>query len=274
MQRNRTQWLFVAAILAAVCAVSGCNKLRARDKLNRGVEAYKNGQYDIAIEDFKQASDFDPGLTDAKLFLATAYSNQYIDGAPSPENLRNGTEAIRVFKEILTNDPNNVGAIDGVASMTFRLGGNPYDKAKLEDAKTYYQKHIALKPADAEPYYSVGVIDWSIPYHVNGAMREDYNKTAKKQLKVTDPLPANLRDEFTKECGAYVDDGIMSLKKAMELKPDYDDAMAYLNLIYRQKADMETSEDARNADLKMADDLVDRVRAIKQKRAETPQTTS
>lgn len=274
MQRNRTQWFFVAAVLAAACAVSGCNKLRARDKLNKGVEAYKAGQYDAAIEDFKQASEYDPGLTDAKLYLATAYSNQYIDGAPSPENLRNGTEAIRVYKEILAKDPNNIGAIDGVASMTFRLGGNPYNRNTLEDAKTYYQKHIALKPADAEPYYSIGVIDWSIPYHVNGTMRVDYNKTAKKQLKITDPLPPKLRDQFTQECGTTVDDGIAALKKAIELKPDYDDAMAYLNLIYRQKADMETSVDARNADLKMADDLVDKVRAIKQKRAANPQTTS
>ncbi len=34
-----------------------------------------------------------------------------------------------------------------------------------------------------------------------------------------------------------------ALKKAIELKPDYDDAMAYLNLLYRQKADLESSSD-------------------------------
>ncbi|HWG58149.1 MAG TPA: tetratricopeptide repeat protein [Candidatus Acidoferrales bacterium] len=238
------------------------------------MEAYKNGQYDLAIEDFKQASDLDPGLTDAKLYLATAYSNQYIPGAPSPENLRNGTEAIRVYQEILAKDPNNLHAIDGVGSMLSSMGGNPYDQKKMEEAKTYYQKHIQLKPTDAEPYYAVGTIDWAIPYHANLELREEYNKKAKKQLKVTDPLPPDLREQFSKEFESIVDEGIASLKKAIELKPDYDDAMAYLNLIYRQKADMETSIDARNADQKMADDLVDKVRAIKQKRAETPQSTS
>ena len=43
--------------------------------------------------------------------------------------------------------------------------------------------------------------------------------------------------------------------------------MAYLNLLYRQKADMETTEEARNADLDQADKLVDEVKAIKQKKA-------
>lgn len=274
MQRNHSQWLLAAAIAAAVCASAGCNKLRARDKLNRGVEAYKNGQFDTAIEDFKQATDFDPNLTDAKLFLATAYSNLYIDGAPSPENLRNGNEAIRVYQDILAKDPSNVGAIDGVGSMLNRMGGNPYDEKKLQESKSYYQKHIDLKPADADPYYAIGAIDWGIAYHHNMEMREDYNKTAKKQLKVTDPMPAKMAADFTQQNESIVDEGISDLKKAMDLKPDYDDAMAYLNLMYRQKADMETSEDARDADLKMADDLVDKVRAIKEKRARNPQSSS
>ncbi len=51
-----------AALLALAAGVSGCSKLRARDLLNKGVAAYKNAQYDTAIEDFKEAKDLDPGL--------------------------------------------------------------------------------------------------------------------------------------------------------------------------------------------------------------------
>jgi len=43
--------------LALAAGLSGCNKLKARDLLNKGVAAYKNGQYDTAIEDFKQAKE-------------------------------------------------------------------------------------------------------------------------------------------------------------------------------------------------------------------------
>jgi predicted porin len=98
-------------------------------------------------------------------------------------------------------------------------------------------------------------------------MREAYNKTAKKPIKESDPMPPALASQFADKYGSTVDDGITSLQKAITLRSDYDDAMAYLNLMYRQKADMESSASARDADLKEADDLVDRVKAIKQKKA-------
>jgi hypothetical protein len=71
-----------------------------------------------------------------------------------------------------------------------------------------------------------------------------------------------------------VDEGIASLQKAIQLREDYDDAMAYLNLLYRQKADMETTPAAHDADIKSAEDLVDKVKAIKQKKMEAPQPAS
>jgi hypothetical protein len=73
--------------------------------------------------------------------------------------------------------------------------------------------------------------------------------------------------EFSAKYSPVVDDGIANLQKAMTLRSEYDDAMAYLNLLYRQKADMETSKEARDTDLQQADDLVERVKAIKQKKA-------
>jgi hypothetical protein len=50
--------------------------------------------------------------------------------------------------------------------------------------------------------------------------------------------------------------------------------MAYLNLLYRQKADTELTAQAHDADEKMADELVDKVKAIKQKKMENPQGSS
>ena len=58
------------------------------------------------------------------------------------------------------------------------------------------------------------------------------------------------------------------MKKAIERKPDYDDAMAYLNLLYRQKADMVTSTDERDALIKQADDLIEQVKQIKQRKGQ------
>src|SRR5271166_5530119 len=98
-------------------------------------------------------------------------------------------------------------------------------------------------------------------------MRDTYNRTSKKPIKESDAMPPALATQFAGKYGSTVDDGITNLQKAMTLRSEYDDAMAYLNLLYRQKADMETSAQARNADLQQADDLVDRVKAIKQKKS-------
>ena len=261
----------VLAIAAVTVFASGCDKLKARDLLNKGVNAYKGAQFDVAIEDFKQAKELDPTLTNAQLYLATAYASQYIPGAPSQDNVRNGEQAITEFKAILDKDPNNLSALDGIGSILYNMAGTPFDESKMEESKTYHQKHISLKSDDPEPYYWVGVIDWTLAYRGNKDAREEYNSTAKKTIKDSDPLPAPVAQQFNSKFGQTVDQGIDNLKKAIEIKPDYDDAMAYLNLLYRQKADMETSADAREADLKNADDLVDKVKAIKQKKMENPQ---
>jgi tetratricopeptide (TPR) repeat protein len=261
----------LAAMLILVVGSSGCAKLRARDLLNKGVQSFKNGQYDTAIEDFKQAKEYDPTLLNARLYLATAYATQYIPGAPSQENLKYGTQAVNEFKEVLQTDPNNLSAIDGIGSILFQMAGTPFDPAKFEESKTYHKKHIALQPNDPEPYYWIGVIDWTLAFRANGMMRMDYNKDhINKQLKEDDPLPPALRAEYVAKADPLIDEGIASLQKAIQLRPDYDDAMAYLNLMYRRKADTVESADERNALKKQADDLIEQVKEIKQKRADQP----
>jgi tetratricopeptide (TPR) repeat protein len=264
-----------AVVLVVAVASSGCNKLKARDLLNKGVASFKNGQSDTAIEDFKQAKEADPELLNARLYLATAYASLYIPGAPSAENMARGNQAVAEFKEVLDKDPNNIPAIDGIGSILFQMAGQPFDPKKFEESKSYHQRHIQLKPEDPEPYYWIGVIDWTLAFRGNGEMRVAYNKdNIKKQVRDTDPLPASVRTEYSSKYGAIVDEGIADLQKAISIKPDYDDAMAYLNLLYRRKADMVESADERASLLKQADDLVDKVKEIKQRRAEQPQQIS
>src|SRR5271156_966652 len=105
-------------------------------------------------------------------------------------------------------------------------------------------------------------------------MREEDNKTARKAISDTDPMPAALATQFQAKYGTVVDEGVTSLQKAIQLRDDYDDAMAYLNLLYRQKADMETTLAAHDADIKSAEDLEDKEKAIKQKKMEAPQPAS
>jgi tetratricopeptide (TPR) repeat protein len=263
------------ALLLVAAGFSGCDKLKARDLLNKGVTAFKNSQYDAAVEDFKQAKELDPTLLNARLYLATAYASQYIPGAPSEQNRNIGKQAVQEFKDILKDNPDNLNAIDGVGSILFQMAGTPYDPKLFEESKTYHQKHIQLKPEDPEPYYWIGVIDWTLAFRANGEIRKDYNeKNIRKQVKDTDPLPATIRADYVSKYGSLIDEGIADLQKAIQLRPDYDDAMAYLNLLYRRKADTVESASERADYQKQADDLVDKVKEVKQKRASQPTPTT
>jgi hypothetical protein len=155
------------------------------------------------------------------------------------------------------------------------MAGTPFDPRLFEESKSYHQKHIQLKPEDPEPYYWIGVIDWTLAFRANAEVRKDYNeKNIRKQVKDTDPLPAAVRGEYLAKYGPLIDEGVTDLQKAISLRPDYDDAMAYLNLLYRRKADTVESADERAVLQKQADDLVDKVKEVKQRRAAQPAPTT
>jgi tetratricopeptide (TPR) repeat protein len=231
-------------------AATGCNKLKARDHLNKGVQAYKVAQFNTAIEHFRQAIELDPSLINARLYLATAYASQYIPGAPSPENTKVGEQAIAEFKKVLEMDPNNIGSIKGIGGLYFNMN-------QMEDAKEWQRKLTVLEPNDPEPYYYIGVIDWTLSFKPRNELR---NKL--KLARPEDPIPVKPRLELAKSNGPVVEEGIEALKKAIEIKPDYIDALAYLNLLYREKADL--VEAAERAGLtSQADAIVEKIKEIR-----------
>jgi tetratricopeptide (TPR) repeat protein len=249
--------LAVVAIAAAILFAAGCNKLRARDQLNKGVQSYKNNKYEEAIDHFQQAVSLDPGLLNARLYLATAFAQQYIPGADTPDNNKMAEQAIDQYKEVLKRDPKNINSVKGIAYLYLQM-------KRFDDAKQYYRKATELDPNDPEPYYSVAVIDWTQSYQPRMEER------AKLGLKPEEPLKdKKVCTELKGKNEQYIDDGIAGLNRALQLRPDYDDAMAYMNLLYREKADLEcTDPAARAADLKTADEWVDKTMATKKLKAE------
>ncbi len=248
------------AMVLALLAGSGCTKLRARDQLNKGVQSYKNARYEEAIEHFKNAVAFDPSLVNARLYLATAYAQQYIPGADTTENNRFGEQAIDEFKKVLAQNPvrdAQVSSLKGIASLYFNM-------KKLDEAKEYNRKVTQLDGNDPEAFYSIGVIDWTEAYLPRMEER------AKLGLKPVEDLKDKKVCAILKEKNqAKVEDGIQALEKALQLRPDYDDAMAYMNLMYRERADYECDDAAaRAADKKTADEWVDKTMAVKKSKAE------
>jgi tetratricopeptide (TPR) repeat protein len=245
-------------------------QIDAQEALNRGVAAFKDGQTQEAEQFFARAKALDPHFLNARLYLATTLASQYIPGAPGEENVRIGRRGIEEFKGVLGLDPNNLPAIDGIGSLLFQMAaGEPFQPALFQESKRYHQMHVQLSPRDPEPYYWIGVIDWTLAFRANGQLRERFNREVTK-LEEADPLPPELRASYEQEYGATIEEGIESMNQAIRLKPDYDDAMAYLSLLYRRKADITADETEREKLLKLADALIDKVKEIKQRRAEAP----
>src|ERR1700757_4200081 len=249
---------FLSGVLcSSVLSVAGRQATSGSPDLDLGVQAYKNERYEEAIQHFRRAVDLNPTLLNARLYLATAYAQQYIPGVDTPDNNKFAEQAIGQYKAVLELDPKNINSVKGIAYLDLQM--KQFDKAK-----EFYRKATELDPNDPEPYYSVAVIDWTQTYQPRMEER------AKLGLKPDEPLKdkkvcAMLKDKNT----ANIQDGIDNLSKALAIRPDYDDAMAYMNLMYRERADVTCDNPAeRAADLKTADEWVDKTLAVKKAKAE------
>jgi tetratricopeptide (TPR) repeat protein len=265
---NRT-FKFGLVILAGLVVLfgTGCSKLKSRDQLNKGVAAYKNAKYAEAIENFKTAIALDPTNPNARLYLATAYMTQWIPGAESPENVQLADEAKKEFQEVLSKDSGDKVALASLASLAYNQSGSLQGDAKvakLNEARDWNLKLIQVDPKNKEAYYSLGVIAWSKWYPVLGRARAELG------MKPEDPGPIKdkkVREELKTQYSGIIEEGIQNLNKALEVDPEYDDAMAYLNLLIRERADLADSPEQYKEQIKVADDWVQKALETKKKKA-------
>uniref|UniRef100_E6PYN3 TPR repeat protein n=1 Tax=mine drainage metagenome TaxID=410659 RepID=E6PYN3_9ZZZZ len=238
--------VLTATLVVMMASLSGCNRLAARDQLNKGVEAYKAGKFEAAITHFQEAIKDDPKLPMAKNYLATALSQNVVPGLDTPDNLKTANHAIDIYKLVLVDDPNDINSLKGVASLYFNI-------KKLDEAKDWQKKVLAVDPKDPEAAYTVGVVDWTLAHEnalkilAPAGMNDDGIGNAK--------LPKKECLVLQQENAPLVEEGIKYLTMAIDNRPNYDAAMAYMNLIYRRKADLDCGDDAaRKADAALADD--------------------
>ena len=223
------------ALGCMVLSMSGCNRLAARDQLNKGVDAYKAARYEEAIGHFQKATELDPSLPMAKSYLATALAQNVVPGLDTPDNLKNAQQAISIFQEVLAKDPNDVNSLKQIAAIYFSVN-------KLNEAKDWQKKVLAVDPKDPEAAYIVGVIDWTTAHKQTLAVLvpAGLNDDGEGNVKA----PKKLLEQIANENGPIVDEGLKYLNQAVQNRSNYDDAMTYLNLMYRRKADVDFKDAA------------------------------
>jgi tetratricopeptide (TPR) repeat protein len=220
--RNKIVTLAFVALLG-LGSVS-CAKLQARDNLQKGARAFKDGKYEVAVTYFQEATRLDPDLVVAEVFLGTAYEQQYIPGGQSEDNTKFANMAIKTFEDVLTKDPKNESAAAGMAGIYYNMGD-------IRKAREYYIKHSQIAPTNPIPFYEIGTADWLIVF-------------SDKNNEIPDAEQKTL-----------IDEGLKSVDQAIVLNPDYDDAMSYKGLLLRQKARLTDDADEKAKLITEADDM-------------------
>jgi tetratricopeptide (TPR) repeat protein len=179
-------------------------KLAARDNVNKGIQQFREAEFESAVESFKRAAQLDPDWTSAELYLGTAYAQQFIPGSTTPHNVEFANNAIASFERVLRRDSENVRAIAGLAGIY-------HGQLHLRKARDYYSRAAALEPGNVQWWYSAGVMDWFI--------------VQDKQQELSPAAQA-----------VFVKEGLKSIDQALALDPEHTDSMIYKNLLLREEA--------------------------------------
>jgi tetratricopeptide (TPR) repeat protein len=258
---------FVLLLAATAMVGTACSEVRGRRLLQKANGLYRNGQYAEAVALFNEAERFVPNLW--LLWINKGYTcrSMMIPGAKTPENEAAVTCALDAFKRVpelapgdprgpalyvqtlfeaerfetlakmyqdrFAKDPKDVEALQGLIQVYSKWPNH------LDEALEWHRKKLEVSPNDAEAHYSAGVFIWQQLFTRGGGAdraafdpRPDPNKP--KQIKIA---PAMGRDDLVGQQRVdLADEGIQMLEKAVALRPKYHEAMAYVNLLYRQKS--------------------------------------
>ena len=237
--RLKSKWLAVLLLLA-VMPFSGCSfkrKLEARDYLNKGVKAFTDQKYDAAAQFFQKTIELDPDFEVARMYLATAYTSQFVPGSTDPKSDEMANKAIETFKEVVdkAKDPTkpNLNAMLSIASLYYQMKRYP-------ESKEWCNKVLGVDPKNAEAYYRVAVMDFDDIVEKTGIQGENVEFMTPEE-----------KDTAQKN----IEEGLDYLNKALEVRPSYFDALEYQNLLWREKAKFE-SDEAKKAELTRQADMV------------------
>ena len=257
MNLKTTSVLLVAVLVLLAVAGAGCQKLKARDQLNKGVLSFRAGAYPTAVEHFKAAVTLDPAYPVAREYLAMAYYMQYVPGAESEENHRMAKMAEDGFMQVLGENPKAAVTMAYLAQLKFH-------QKKLDEAESWYRKLVSIDPNNKSAYYTLGVIAWTKTFQPRMEKRAELGMTPDDPGPIKDK---KAREELKATNLPIVEAGMQDLQKALSLDKEYEDAMSYMNLLYRERADLADNAQLYKADTDTADTWLDKTMETKKIKA-------
>ena len=254
MPDRRRHATTAAILLVALMAGTSCYKIKARQLIRTGNEFFKAQQYQAALASYQEAQRLDAGEKRLNKFIGETFMAMYQPGSRHPKDLEYAGKAIENLKIYLDAYPKDTKAREFLVSMY--LATDRYD-----DAIVFYQDLLKSHPNDtkamqslASMYFKKGDFDKGMEWEEKRAGHEPGNPEAYVMIGVQAwDRSYHYPDLEPASRARIVQEGLDALDKALKMKPDNSDALTYINLLYREKAKMETDPAKQQEFVAMAD---------------------
>jgi tetratricopeptide (TPR) repeat protein len=258
------------ALLLLVPFLGGCHKVRARVEMKKGNEYYLNESYRQALAQYQKGLELDPSATFAWRSVGLTALALYKPGDNSRANREMGDLAVKAFESYLEDYPDDEKVRDYLISTY--VNSKKYDKAiaylekqaqadpenaniqasrirlLIEAGRVAEARQIAnqlpANQAKAEALYTLGVHEWDLAFHGK-------NTT----------MPVAEQEK-------RVDEALTGMQEALRINPDYFEAMVYYNLLFREKAKLQTDEAKKQEYTAQANEWVEKAKALRKKMQE------
>ena len=236
----------IALLVGLVGANAGCaliNRVRAKNALNEGASAYRQGNFAEAEQKFRYAYELDPSQKNAPLFIARAVQQQYKPGVQTPENVKKGEDAIAAYQAVLDKDPANE---DAYKAIVF-LYGQMRNEDKVREMLTQRASLGSIPPAKrSEALTILASKQWQCAYDITEQKENKETKTETQpgnnlpKVTVKYKKPASQADfDKAKQC---VTEGLKLAEQAVSLDENNPNSWSYRANLLREAAKLAEME--------------------------------
>lgn len=231
-------------LTVALATTTACGSLRIRILMNAGNKLYKAQKYEAAIEEYKKILAIDPENWSGSYQIAMSYLALYHPGSAHAKDIEFADRSIEAFEKLLTMNAPDQDTAEKVRNYYVALLRSA---EKTDKAIAYYERLLEQTPGDAlllsqvaEIYAKKGDFPNALRYYEKRAEAEPDNKEAWYTVGVVCWERSYRMKEFISETEReeVIAKGMAALEKALSFDDQYTEAIAYINLVYREKAQL------------------------------------
>ncbi len=267
----KTKLCLLAALAISVASLTGCQQIQSRMAIKDANDAYSKEEYKTALAGYQKAQRIDPnGFPELDRMIGYSMIGTYVPEDKSAANQRVAGAAINSLLKYLKKRPDDRIAREALINLYLNA-------ERTTEAINFFREQLARNPGDLDSVRSIATL-----YSKQGNFNESLNWYEKITLldsrnpealyvygvvcyeKVSKNPPELVADRL-----AIIEKGKAALQKAIQMKPDYSESMAYLNLLYRQQALIEIDPIKQQELIAQANEIRGRaIEIIKKKKAQ------